>query len=78
MIWSALAQGFGMGVGAILAHWALTSLRDFVMGIFDKQEPDYEQIASAHVRDLTSARLPPEDVASNIAEDLRRAAKETR
>lgn len=31
------------------------------------------QIAEDHVKDLVSGRLPPEDVASNIAEDLRRA-----
>lgn len=36
---------------------------------------DAEELAAeGHVRDLQSGRLPREDVVSNIAEDLRRAA----
>lgn len=35
----------------------------------------HERIAREHVEDLTSTRLPAEDVASNIEEDLHRAEK---
>lgn len=36
---------------------------------------EWHRIAQEHVEDLVTGRLPPEDVASNIAEDLRRAAE---
>jgi len=38
-------------------------------------EDSYEAAAKGHVDDLRSTRLPPEDVSSNVAEDLRRARK---
>ena len=34
---------------------------------------DYHDVAQSHVQDLVSSKLPPEDVASNIGEDLQRA-----
>jgi hypothetical protein len=40
--------------------------------------PDYDRIAHDHVEDVLLSRLPPEDVASNIAEDMRRAWKSGR
>ncbi len=41
--------------------------------IEEAADDDYEEVARGHVNDLVSGRLPPEDVASNIAEDMRRA-----
>jgi hypothetical protein len=38
---------------------------------------DLWKMAEEHVRDVTSGRLPPEDVASNIAEDFARVRSET-
>lgn len=42
------------------------------------KEIDFDRYAEEHVRDVTTGRLPPGDVASNIAEDLRRAYEEGR
>jgi hypothetical protein len=39
---------------------------------------DLEVMVDEHVRDLVTGRLPPEDVASNIAEDMRRVAAAAR
>lgn len=34
----AFAFGCGAGVGVTVSYWTLTSVRDFVLGIFDKPE----------------------------------------
>jgi hypothetical protein len=54
------------------------ALRELRESAASAQPPDYESVARGHAEDLVSGRLPPEDVASNIAEDLRRAWKSGR
>ena len=39
-----------------------------------ERESQYARLAEEHVNDVVSGRLPPDDVVSNIAEDMKRAA----
>ncbi len=42
-----IVTGAGMGLGLTVTYWALTSLRDFIGGIFGWDEDEYEALRDA-------------------------------
>jgi hypothetical protein len=65
---------------AHLREYSLGPVKETVAEVLTEEDISerYAAMAQEHVQDVTSGRLPPEDVVSNIAEDLRRAERRGR